>query len=79
MNTTLISFLKQGNIILKTEKMAARYRITLTMNYPNLNITNENGAGIMKLQAGTTPYRIAMENKETSNVQENTNIEFSII
>lgn len=70
---------KQGNIILKTEKMPARYRITLTMNYPNLNITNENGEGIKTLQAGTTPYRIIIENKETSSTQENTNIEFSII
>lgn len=70
---------KQGNIILKTEKMPARYKITLTMNYPNLNITNKNGEETKALQAGTTPYRIVIENKETSSLSENTNIEFSII
>lgn len=72
---------KQGNIMLKTEKMPARFKITLTMEYPSLNITNknENTEGIKTLQAGTTPYRIIMENKETSSTQENTNIEFSII
>lgn len=71
--------IKQGNIILKTEKMPARYKITLTMNYPNLNITNKNKEEIKTLQAGTTPYKIIIENKETSSTQENTNIEFSII
>jgi len=71
--------IKQGNIMLKTEKMPVRYKITLTINYPNLNITNENGEGTKTLQAGTTPYKIVIENKETSSTQENTNIEFSII
>ncbi len=71
--------IKQGNIILKTEKMPARYKITLTINYPNLNITNKNGEEIKTLHAGTTPYKIIIENKETSSTQENTNIEFSII
>ena len=71
--------IKQGNIILRTEKMPARFKITLTMEYPNLNITNENGEEIKTLQAGTTPYKIIIENKETSSTQENTKIEFSII
>lgn len=70
---------KQGNIILKTEKMPARFKITLTMNYLNLDITNKNGEGIKTLQAGTTPYKIIMQNKETSSPGQNTNIEFSII
>lgn len=71
--------ISQGNIILKTEKMPARYKITLTMNYPHLDITNKNGEIIKTLQAGATPYKIAIENKETFSIQENTNIEFSII
>lgn len=71
--------IKQGNIILKTEKMPARFKITLTMNYPNLNMTNNNGESTRTLQAGTTPYTIVIENKETSSTEENTNIEFSII
>ncbi|MDD5191962.1 MAG: hypothetical protein PHH54_04940 [Candidatus Nanoarchaeia archaeon] len=70
----------QGNIVLRTEKMPARFRIILTMNYPNLDITNKNGdGGIKTLQAGTTPYKIVMQNKETSSPGQNTNIEFSII
>jgi type II secretory pathway pseudopilin PulG len=71
--------IKQGNIILKTEKMAARYKITLTMKYPNLNITNKDELGTKTLYAGTTPYKIVIENKETSSALENTHIEFSII
>ena len=69
----------QGNMILETEKMPARYKITLTMNYLNLDITNENGENIRELQAGTTPYKITLENKETAGAGENTNIEFSIV
>lgn len=71
--------IKQGNIILKTEKMPARFKITLTMEYPNLDLINKNGEGIKSLQAGTNPYGIIIENKETSIISENTKIEFSVV
>ena len=59
--------------------MPARFKITLTMKYPNLDITNKNGDETRTLQAGTTPYKIVIENKETSSTTADTNIEFSII
>ena len=69
----------QGNIILLTEKIASRFRISLTMNYNNLNIINENEEPIKTLHAGATPYKISIENKEVSTTTEDTTIEFSVI
>ncbi len=69
----------QGNIILLTEKMASRFRISLTMNYKNLNITNDGGDPIKTLHAGATPYKISIENKEVSTTAQNTTLEFSVI
>ena len=71
--------IKLGRIVLKTEKMPARYRITLTMSYSNLDITNKYGENLKVLQGGAAPYKVGIENKETSNPSENTKIEFSII
>ena len=71
----------QTPIILLTEKMASRFKISLTMNYNNLNITNEGDdeTGIKTLHAGATPYKISIENKEVSTTTQNTTLEFSVI
>jgi len=69
---------KQGDIILKTEKKAANFDITLTMRY-DLNITNKGGEGIKTLSAGATPYKIVIESKEPEEVDGKTIIEFSVI
>jgi len=71
--------MQQGNMILLTEKMASRFRVSLTMNYPNLNITNKNGEPIKTLQAGATPYKIVIENLESNSDTQNTTIEFGVI
>ena len=68
-----------GKIILLTEKMASRFRISLTMNYKNLNITNEGGDVIKTLHAGATAYKISIENKEVSTTTQDTTLEFSVI
>ena len=57
--------IKQGNIILKTEKSGARFNIILLMKY-NIDITNKNNEGIKILQEGATPYNIFIENKGSS-------------
>ncbi len=69
----------QGNIVLLTEKMASRFKISLTMNYNNLNLTNEDGEAVKTLHAGATPYKISLENQEVSSTKQNTTIEFSVI
>jgi type II secretory pathway pseudopilin PulG len=69
----------QTPIILLTEKMASRFKISLTMNYKNLNITNKGGEVIKTLHAGATPYQILIKNKEVSTTTQNTTLEFSVI
>jgi len=69
---------KQGRIVLKTEKMPTRFKITLTMDY-DLDLINKNGESIKILQAGATPYKIVIENIDVLEDSQNTTIEFSII
>jgi len=70
---------KQGNIILKTEKSGARFNIILLMRY-NLDITNKNNEEIKILQKGATPYNILIENKGSSlEPGTTTQIDFEII
>jgi len=57
--------IKQGDIILKTEKSGARFNIILLMEY-NADITNKNNEAIKILQEGATPYNIFIENKGSS-------------
>tara|TARA_Y100000310_G_scaffold340397_1_gene436031 strand:- start:1779 stop:2321 length:543 start_codon:yes stop_codon:yes gene_type:complete len=71
--------IRQGNVILLTNKTAARFMISLTMNYDNLNLSNEDGEVIKTLHAGPTPYKISIENKETSDVGQITTIEFEVV
>lgn len=54
--------IKQGNIILITEKTGARFNIVLLMRYA-IDITNKNDEEIKILQEGATPYNILIENK----------------
>jgi len=71
--------IRQGNIILKTEKTGARYNIILLMNY-SLDITNKAGENEKILQAGATPYNIFIENKGSTLVPgATTQLEFEIV
>jgi len=70
--------IKQGNIILKTEKTGARYNIILLMNY-SLDIVNKNNEDVKILQSGATPYNIWIENKGSTIVAgATTQLEFEI-
>ena len=70
--------IKQGNIILKTEKTGARYNVNLLMNY-SLDIINKDGENEKILQAGATPYNIFIENKGSTIVAgATTQLEFEI-
>ena len=71
--------IKQGNIILKTEKSGARFNIILLMRY-NLDLTNKNNEHTKILQEGATPYNILIENKGSSiDPEATTQIDFEII
>lgn len=73
------SEIKQGNIILKTEKSGARFNIILLMKY-SIDITNKNNENIKILQEGATPYDILIENKGSSlEPGTTTQIDFEII
>lgn len=71
--------IKQGNIILKTEKSGARFNIILLMNY-NIDITNKNNEDTKILQEGATPYNLLIENKgSTLGPGTTTQINFEVI
>lgn len=70
---------KQGNIILKTEKSGARFNIILLMKY-NVDITNKNNEDVKILQEGATAYNILIENKGSSlSAGATTQLDFEII
>ncbi len=73
--------IKQGNIVLKTEKKFSKFEISLTMKYDNLNLTYNNKDEMKILQAGATPYKIVVENKgvNRTEAEAKTQIDFSVI
>ncbi len=75
--------IQEEPIILETQEYGSNFNIILTMNYSNkLNITfagsDEN---IKTLQAGTTPYKIQIENKGSDSTLGDAliNIDFNVI
>lgn len=54
--------IEQGSVILKTEKMGSKFKVSLTMKYDNIDITYENKQELKALHAGATPYKIVIEN-----------------
>lgn len=54
--------IKQGDIILKTEKVGKRFNIILELRYPNLDITFNKDTKPQTLHSSPTPYKIKIEN-----------------
>jgi type II secretory pathway pseudopilin PulG len=75
-NTTV----KEGNIDLLTKKRGSRFDIFLTMNYTDRLDMTFNGLKTVKvLHAGTTPYKIQIENVGDNEANENTHINFELL
>jgi hypothetical protein len=70
---------KQGNILLVTEKTGSKYKINLIIKYDNLNLTYEGGDKKKTLNAGTSPYKIIIENKDAGSLGQKVQIDFSVI
>ena len=71
---------KEGEIYIFTKKRGSRFDITLTMNYSGrLNMTFNNKKDIEILQAGTTPYKIQVENKGDNTPTADTHIDFKLL
>ena len=72
---------KQGNIILVTEKSGARFNINLMINYSSKSdITNANNEDVKILQEGATPYNILIENKGSElGTETKTQLDFNVI
>ena len=71
--------IKQGNIIIKTEKKSSGFEITLTMEYDELDITYDGTDEMQTLHSGTTPYKITLENKGAPSIGEKTQMDFNSI
>lgn len=71
--TQVGSEVRQGSLIVRTEKYGNRFNIFITRYYSGLNITYQGNKTERFLEASPIPYRIKIENKG------NSNIDFSII
>ena len=70
---------EEAGIVLKTEEYGARFKISLTMDYTErLEFTFEGNEENKVLHAGTTPYKIQIENIEAA-VGAKTHIDFGVI
>ena len=65
--------IKNGDIIIKTEQglIGSKYKITLKLNYPSLNITYHDRDEEKRLTNAPTAYRLLIQNKGTASKQIN--------
>jgi len=54
--------IEQGSIIIKTEPIGSKFKVSLISRYENIDITYENQEQNKILHAGATPYKIVIEN-----------------
>lgn len=54
--------IKQGDIILRTEKVGKRFNVILELKYDNLDITFNKENKLQTLHSASTPYKIKIEN-----------------
>ena len=73
------SEIKQGNIVLTTKRIGSKFEINLKMAYKNINITYDGREETKTLNAGATPYKIIIENKDIDSISGKINIDFSVI
>ena len=72
--------INRSNIDLLTKKRGSRFDIFLTMNYTDRLDMTFNGLKTVKvLHAGTTPYKIQIENVGDNEANENTHINFELL
>ena len=71
--------IKEGPLILKTEKYGSRFTIILTTLYNDLNLTYNGREESKTLTVSGSPYKILIENKEVSSATQKPNIDFKVI
>ena len=71
--------IQEGNIFVRTENHGNKYNIYLTMKYNNLNITFEGNNIVKILQAGSTPYRLQIENVGDNEPAQKTHLNFGLL
>jgi len=71
--------IQEGNIKIKTETFGSKFKITLTLTYPNLQLTYDNQPTSKTLQAGTQTHKIKIENIGDQTPNQPIHIDFSLI
>ena len=72
--------IKEGDITILTKERGARFDIYLTLNYTDkFDLTFNNQERVEILQAGTTPYKIQIENVGDSPLIENPHIDINLL
>lgn len=62
---------KEGNLIVRTDKHGTKFNVVLIRNYQGINITYNGEEKDVFLEPGAVPYKIRMENKGQQNIPEN--------
>jgi len=71
---------KEGDVYILTKGRGSRFDIFLTMNYTGrLNMTFDGEEKTQVLQAGTTPYKIQVENKGDNAPTADTHVDFKLL
>ncbi len=71
--------IREGNVLIKTESQGRKYKITLRLNYPNLDLTSNNEKKLVSLTASSTPYKIQIENVGDNQISQRTHVDFALI
>ena len=72
--------IEEGGIILETKKYGSNFKIILTKDYSDsLNMTYNGQKNIKTFQAGTTPYKIQIENIGDNSIGGKTHLDFDVM
>lgn len=71
--------IEYGDLILKTEKQGARFKISLKKRYDSLNITFKGEDKLGTLNAGATPYKIVISNLGSPSVNDPMQIDLGLL
>jgi type II secretory pathway pseudopilin PulG len=72
--------ISEGNILVRTDAVGSRFRISLTLNYSGTyNLDNGGSTNLLTLQAGTTPYKLRLENVGDSGFDDPVHIDLSVL
>ena len=71
--------IKQGNVIIKTEKQGSNFKIILKINFENMDMTYDGADAEKILQAGSIPYKIQIVNVGDNGLDDKVHLDFGLL